>query len=323
MCRGPFVPAHWTALGLQAAALGEAGPMAYNLCLIWANGLFLYVLTAWAATRLYRRGFNRIVTGGTLRRRYGGAWLDNALSRLLFFLDPQTRLLIVKDFRTFRRDPAQWAQILIFLGLAVLYFSNVRRFYEQDIGKPFQNFISLINLTATAFLMCAYTGRFIFPMLSLEGRKFWILGLLPLQRDRLLWGKFAFATTGALLVSEFLVVFSNLMLNMPWQIILVHALTVVILSVGLSGLAVGLGACMPNFRETDPSNIAVGFGGTLNLVAGLLLLVVVIVLMVVPVHFLHAAQPDEPLGFDRLPVWLWLAYVVGAALGLTAIWLPL
>ena len=38
---------------------------------------------------------------------------------------------------------------------------------------------------------------------------------------------------------------------------------------GLSGLSVGLGAIVPNFRETDPSKIAVGFGGTLNLVAGL------------------------------------------------------
>ena len=139
--------------------------------------------------------------------------------------------MIVKDFRTFRRDPAQWAQILIFLGLAVLYFSNVRQFYEQDIGRPFQNGISLLNLTATAFLMCAYTGRFIFPLLSLEGRKFWILGLLPLQRDRLLWGKFAFAMTSSVLVAEFLVVFSNLMLNMPWQIIVVHALTVVLVLV--------------------------------------------------------------------------------------------
>jgi len=36
---------------------------------------------------------------------------------------------------------------------------------------------------------------------------------------------------------------------------------------------------MPNFQETDPSKIAVGFGGTLNLVAGLLFLVLTLVLM--------------------------------------------
>lgn len=314
----PWMPAHWIAQGLQSAAIDQPATMAYYLALVWSNGLFLYVLTAWAAKKLYRRGYNRVVTGGTLRRRYGGQWLDNLLGRLLFFLDPQTRLLIIKDFRTFRRDPAQWAQIVIFLGLAVLYFYNIRSFYEQDIGRTFRNGISLLNLAATGFLMCAYTGRFIFPMLSLEGRKFWILGLLPMQRDRLLWGKFAFSATGALLVSEFLVVFSNLMLNMPAHMIGIHAATIAVVAFGLSGLSVGIGACIPNFRETDPSKIAVGFGGTLNLVAGLLLLVVVIGLMAGPWHLALALEtPLEARSVSAIPWWVWagsgLGYLAGAA----------
>ena len=95
--------------------------------------------------------------------------------------------MIIKDFRTFRRDPVQWAQVLIFTGLLTLYFANTRRFYNEDLGRAYQNGVSLLNLAATALLLCSYTGRFIFPMLSLEGRKFWILGLLPLPRERLLW----------------------------------------------------------------------------------------------------------------------------------------
>ena len=35
---------------------------------------------------------------------------------------------------------------------------------------------------------------------------------------------------------------------------------------GLSAIAVGLGAMMPDLREQSPSKIAAGFGGTLNLV---------------------------------------------------------
>jgi len=321
---GPWMPAHWMAQGLQSAAREEVGDMFYNLALVWSNGLFLYVVTAWLAGRSYRRGFNRVFTGGTLKRRYGGGRLDAALGKFLFFLDPQTRLLIVKDFRTFRRDPAQWAQILIFIGLAVLYFSNIRRFYEQEIGKAFQNGISLLNLVATSFLMCAYTGRFIFPLLSLEGRKFWILGLLPFERQRLLWGKFAFSATGCLLVGEFLVIFSNLMLTMPWHIIAIHVVTMAVLALGLSGLSVGLGACLPNFRESDPSKIAVGFGGTLNLVAGLLLLVVVIVLMAGPWHLQLAASESRGETPLTVPVaMLWGGLIVGMSVGIAAVILPL
>ena len=318
--RERLVPVQWISLGLMAAAVGEPDTMVYYLALVWSNGLMLYLGTVWLARKLFRRGFNGVATGGTLRKRYGGGWIDNALGRLVFFLDRQTRLLIIKDFRTFRRDPAQWLQVLIFLGLGVLYFSKMRYFYDKDIGRPFQNGISLLTLTATGFLMCAYTGRFIFPMLSLEGRKFWILGLLPLERDRLLWGKFAFSATGCVFLAEFLVVFSDLMLGMPWTVLLVHVLAVGVLALGLSGLSVGLGACMPNFRETDPSKIAVGFGGTLNLVAGLFFLIVVIGTMAAPFHLVLATpDPDKA----RFGWWPWVGVVFGLVVGALTIIVPL
>jgi ABC-2 type transport system permease protein len=239
-------------------------------------------------------------------------------------LAPQTRLLIIKDFRTFRRDPAQWAQILIFVGLASLYFTNVGRFQQQDISHTTQkNIISVLNLSATAFLLCAYTGRFIYPMLSLEGRKFWILGLLPLQRDRLLLGKFAFSAFGSLLIAEFVVIFSNLMLNAGWITIGLHALAVAILALGLSGLSVGLGASMPNFQERDPSKLAVGFGGTLNLVAGLLYLIVVLGVMVVPWHVHIALQGNDLEVSTWIVGWLVAGVAAGIVLGVTAVVVPL
>jgi len=319
---GRLTPFQWISRGLMTAAREEFSQTLYYLALVWSNGLFLYVVAAWLGKKLYRRGFNRVATGGTLRKRYGGHWLDAIAERVLFFLDPRTRLLIVKDFRTFRRDPAQWAQVIIFLGLGVLYFANMRRFYEQDIGRSFKNGISLLTLLATAFLICAYTGRFIFPMLSLEGKKFWVLGLLPLDRDRLVWGKFAFSAAGCLVAGEFVVLFSNLMLNMPWQIMTVHAIAIGCVAVGLSGLSVGLGAIMPNFRETDPSKIAVGFGGTLNLVAGLLLLLVIVAAMALPFHIVLAATPESP--YERgVPPWLWGLVAAAGVFAALATFLPL
>lgn len=318
--QGPLAPNHWMTRGLVAAARGDFEVSSYCLALVWSNSLFLYVATAWLAKRLYRRGYNRVWAGGQLRRRYSGHWLDRALSGLVFFLDPQTKLLIVKDFRTFRRDPAQWAQVLIFLGLICLYFSNMRRFYQEDIGRNFQNGVSIINLVATSLLLCSYTGRFIYPMLSLEGQKFWVLGLLPLRRERLLWGKFAFSATWSLLTAEFLIVFSDLMLGMPAFVVVTHALAVAVLALGLSGISVGLGAWMPNFRESDPSKIAVGFGGTLNLVAGLLFLLVVILTMAAPAH-LRLAYPGS-VAPDSY-AWLLPGTVLGLLAGAIAVIVPL
>jgi ABC-2 type transport system permease protein len=321
--QGPLSPNHWLSQGIQAAARGDAVKLTYFLALIWSNGLLLYVIVMWISRHLYRRGFDRLAAGGSLRRRYGGQRIDYALDRLVGFLDPRTRLLIIKDFRTFRRDPAQWAQVLIFTGLMILYFTNLRRFYHEQLSESYQNGVSLMNLAATALLLCAYTGRFIFPMLSLEGRKFWILGLLPLERYRLLWGKFAFSATWSLLTAAFLVAFSDFMLGMPGYLIVVHLATVTVLALGLSGLSVGLGAVMPNFRESDPSKIAVGFGGTLNLIVSLLFLLAIIALMAAPWH-LQTAPIQKRAWLEVLLAW-WLpgGMIAGLVVGGAAVMLPL
>lgn len=323
--RGLLVPSAWVARGLRAAARSDLDRTAYYLALVWSNGLMLYLLTAAASARLYRRGYNRLATGGTLRRRYGGAWLDRGVEALLPFVRRSTRLLLVKDFRTFRRDPQQWAQILIFTGLMSVYFTNIRRLFPGDIDWAHQNFLSLLNLSTVCLLVCTYTGRFIYPLLSLEGRKFWVLGLLPLDREQLLWGKFAFSTTMVLGIAEALVVLSDLMLGMPWAAVGLHALTVAVLSAGLSGLSVGIGALLPNFREVDPSKIAVGFGGTLNLVAGLAFLLAELLLLDLPWHLGHGVDDPESAGllarFGRELVAGGVA--AGLALGAATVVVPL
>lgn len=321
--RGALMPNHWVGAGLRAAGRGDLAEAGSNLALVWSNGLLCYLLAALASVPLYRRGFNRIATGGDLRRRFGGHRLDKLLDSLMPFVNPKTRLLIVKDFRTFRRDPQQWAQVLILSTLMVLYVMNIRRMFVGDIGWIYKNGVSMLNLSAVSLLLCTYTGRFIYPMLSLEGRKFWILGLLPLQREQLLWGKFTFSTVGTLPPALGLVLLSDLMLGMPASIILLHAATVMVLAVGLSAISVGLGACLPNFRETDPSKIAVGFGGTLNLVLCLSYLLLVIILMSGTWHASMALRkPEDGLTPGGI-IFVAMGLLLGAACTLVAVFVPL
>jgi ABC-2 type transport system permease protein len=316
--RSLWLPSGWVARGLMAAGRGDLSTTGYYMALVWSNGLFLYLVAAWAASLLYRRGFSRVTTGGDLRRKHGGMWLDRALEAMLPFVHPKTRLMIVKDFRTFRRDPQQWGQVVLFTGLLVLYFSNIRRLFISDLEWSFQNGISLLNLGSIALLLSAYTGRFIYPLLSLEGRKFWILGLLPLERDRLLWGKFYFSMVGGMLLSSAMVLLSDVMLEMPPEATVIHLVVVNVLAAGLSGISVGLGAVLPNFRESDPSKIAVGFGGTINLIAGLGFLLLVLALMALPWHLFMAtvSSSDRPRSVFMYPI---VGIGIGAGLVVAAL----
>ncbi len=314
--RSRIAPSHWMTEALQATARGELREAALPAAMIWANGLFAYLIATAIARGLYRRGYNRLATGGNLRRRYGGHWLDLLLRGTLAALDPQTQLLIVKDFRTFRRDPVQWAQVVIFAVLVLLYIANSRQFTQMGIGESFGHGVSLMNLTATAMLMCAFMGRFIFPLISLEGRKFWILGLLPMRRDRLIWGKFYFAASGGLFVCIWLILVGDSLLGVDGLTMVFHLINIVVLAAGLSGLSVGLGAVMPNFRESDPSKIAVGFGGTLNLVAGLFYLLVTIGLISAPCAMIRIFSAGQPLSTSATIVMILLA---GLGVGLSVV----
>jgi ABC-2 type transport system permease protein len=79
-----------------------------------------------------------------------------------------------------------------------------------------------------------------------------------------------------------LTVISSLLLHLPWQKVTAFALAIALMSAALSGLAVGLGALFPNFKEDNPSKIVSGFGGTLCLVVSFLYITICVALFALP-----------------------------------------
>ena len=331
-----WLPSTWLTNGLLEAARIPTAVLtsdvtdlpivqsALYLALLISNALFLHVLTVWAAKRLFRTSYANFACRRTRRRPVRGAIWDRIAGALLFPFPEPLQLLIMKDWQLLRRDPVQWSQFLIFFGLLGLYFLNVDRFNNphSDIGYiTWINMVSFLNLAVVGLILSTFTTRFIYPMISLEGHCFWILGLLPVERDTILWSKFWFASLGSWLPCGLLVLLSDMMLNVPWLVIGVHQLTCVLLCLGLASIAVGFGAMMPNFHERSPSKIAAGFGGTLNLVLSALYIMVVVVLTALPCHFylLAGKGPWGSAFFSEEYLKMWLIGGTGAAIVVGAI----
>jgi ABC-2 type transport system permease protein len=294
------------------------------LALLVSNALLLHVLTVWAAKRWFRPSYAAFMCHGTRRRTIRRSISDSVASLLLSGFPQPIRLLLIKDWRLLRRDPVQWSQFLIFFGLLGLYFLNVDRFnnHQSDIGyMTWINMVSFLNLAVVGLILSTFTTRFIYPMISLEGQCFWILGLLPIDRDTILWSKFWFASLGSWVPCSLLVLLSDVMLNVPLMVIAVHQLTCILLCLGLASIAVGFGAMMPNFHETSPSKIAAGFGGTLNLVLSALYIMLVVVLTALPCHFylLAGKGPWGAAFVDPQYLRMWLVVGTGAAILVGAI----
>lgn len=327
-CQNPLLPSRWMSKGLVEAARRNWGEGLFYLGVISAHAGVAYLLAAVIARDLYRSSYSRVQGERSSKRRVGGYGLDEVFHRVFGFLPRPIRLLILKDLRTFRRDPAQWSQFLIFFGLLALYFLSIRR-VGYDTQKPYwRNLISFLNLGVTALILSTFTSRFIFPLLSLEGRNFWVLGLLPLSRSSILWGKFAFASGISLVATEILVVLGDLMLRMSPTMIVLHMGMVMILCLGLSGISVGLGARLPNLKEDDPSRIAAGFGGTLNLLVSLVFILAIVTSLALPCHLYFLGQDELSAGQFTLNerqfrIWLGVAIGVSLLIGIVGTILPL
>ena len=60
-------------------------------------------MATWIAKRIYRTAYDRLAGSGRGKKIYKTNRLDRVMESLVFYLDPRTRVLVVKDFRTFLR----------------------------------------------------------------------------------------------------------------------------------------------------------------------------------------------------------------------------
>lgn len=288
--RNPIYPSVWLTEGILAASAENYSRVGFYFLLMVSNAMFFIMVSYLVAGKLFRPCYNLISSAGGKKFVGGRDLVDQFLFRSLFFLRKPMRYMIIKDFKNFVRDPVQWSQLLIFLGLLAIYILNIRNLnYEIDV--PFWKIIiTYLNLVSVSLTLTTFTSRFIYPQISLEGRRFWILGILPLNRKDLLMAKFLFSFGGTLILSEIMIFLSCWMVEVPMDLALLNGVLMIFICLGLAGLSVGLGAIYPNFQEENPSKIVSGFGGTLNLVMSLFYVVLMVVLQVVPVYFYYVKE---------------------------------
>jgi ABC-2 type transport system permease protein len=277
----PLLPSTWMTKAMISLAQQDYRECFFQFMLLLSTTLFLGCIGHILSANKYDRAWSIIHSTDSGKSFWRLRWLPG-LANLLFFLKPQNRLFLEKDIRIFVRDVLQWSQFGILLGLLLIYILNLRTLRYDQQAVFWKHVIATLNLTATALTLCTFASRFIFPLLSLEGKRLWLLGVMPIKRSGILLAKFILASVVLLITSEILVILSCYMLRLPWLLASVHAITILGITVGVAGLSVGLGAIYPTFHEDSPAKIVSGFGGTLNLVLSLVFVLVMVVIQFVP-----------------------------------------
>lgn len=284
----PILPNFWLTKGILAAGNACARGISFEASvpylkdyfywfgMLSSTSLMIILVSYWLISPLFYKGWalSRESASSTVAVSSGSIF--SYIEASLFFLPRQIKSLITKDLKTFWRDPAQWTQLVILFGLLFIYVANLRNVAFQSGGLINLNFpkwkmiLSFFNLAATCFIISILTTRFVYPMLSLEGKQYWIIGLAPLSREKIVWQKYWLCFFTTVILSEILIFFSNRILDVDLFMSIYGMITIFIMSFGLTGLSVGLGAATPNFKEDNPARIANGLGGTLNVIISML-----------------------------------------------------
>lgn len=321
----PWLPSTWFFDSLKASLSGSTKSAFFHSALSWSFAITMIFVMNWVSGAIYFRGLSKAQTAssrffsslGFRSQRYGF---------FLKFLSGPTRAFAVKEIKTFFRDQTQWSQIFLVAALIVIYLYNfsVLPLDKSAIKMEYlQNLISFLNMGLAAFVLSAVSARFVFPAVSLEGDAFWIVKSSPVSIRTFLWIKFFVYFFPLLILSEILIIATNILLDVTPFIMIISILTIFFMAPGIIAMGIGLGAIYPDFHSENPVQSVTSFGGLIYMTLCIGFIGLVIVLEAGPVYniFMTGIRGRSLSTFQ----WIWLigSFAIVLVICVAAILIPM
>lgn len=310
----PWLPSAWAANAIVAGVHYDADPLRYlvNAGRLWALAILAWVVAIAIADRTYRRAWQSAQESLGVRRgvRLASRWLPRGGGAYT--------AVLLKDFKVFVREPSQWGQILLLASLVLIYVFNLSRI-PPDLTRGLRSLLFFLNLGFIGLILTAVAARFLFPLVSLEGKSFELLRLAPVSMERYLWTRLAAGIAPLVILGLALVGFSVPMLGTDPFMAFVAAGTVIGMTGAIGALALGCGAGFAQFRISNPEEIITSLGGFVFMVLSTLYVCVVIWLESQPVRVYYlAALFRRPFQAHGLAVAAFSAAVVLTGIAVVA-----
>jgi len=298
-----WLPSNWLANSLeQALTFNRHKGIWLEATLLYSTAASLGSLAYLILESVFARAFSRCAG---VKREIRSQPLQRGILRFLpsRLCHWRTFALLAKDFKVYTRDTTHMLQMALLIGICVLYLYHLQIFAQvrelpEDMRIFWQMFLLVGNIAVGAFVVTAICTRFAFPSISLEGSAFWMISSSPLALTDLIRNKFHFWLVPTILLSVTFLGSSSYILGMNWRFTMLSILAAIIVSYGVVGLAVGLGAYFADFDWEHPSQLAAGFGSLVFMLLGvgsILTSLVPITTIALMVQLQLSSHTDEPL----------------------------
>lgn len=317
-----FLPSEWMTRVLMEVLRGNGAPGLTTLLLI-STGPALVVMVGWLAGWIYSEGWSKAQEGRRARISRSGpfGFLVEVASRAF---PSSMRAMVIKDVKTFFRDTTQWSQLFLLGAIMVVYVFNFRvlPLGELPVSRfKLVNYVSFVNLALAAFVVAAVAARFVFPMVSLEGRAWWIIRSSPLEMWPYLWSKFVISFVPLAAIAEIILGVTNYLLGVSPFMAALGSWSVLVLTFGITGMGVGMGAMHPRFHVENAAQISVSYGGVVYMIAALGVIAGSVVILVTPtVAIFQERLHNQPVS-DFLWGALFVALVIITAGSVALAWI--
>jgi ABC-2 type transport system permease protein len=317
----PFLPTTWVFDALRASLEGKVSASVFHTALMWSFTATLWFVVVAIADRIYFEGFSKTQTSQVRLYRKG-----SAIDRLTALLPGQIRAYATKEIKTFLRDQSQWSQLFLIAALVFIYVYNfkVLPLERSPIKTAYlQNLLAFLNMGLALFVLTAITGRFAYPAVSTEKDAFWLVKTSPGSLRNFLWIKFFIYYTPLLVLTEFLILATNILLDVTPFMMFLSTATVFFLVPGIVAIGIGIGAAYPDFKAENPTQSVTSYGGLLFMILSAGLIIAVTVVEAGPVYHIFMADFWE----KKLTIWqgLWAvgSFAAVVLLSLAAVFLPM
>ena len=317
----PFLPSSWVYDSIRAALSGSFGSSLFFTALALSfTGLIVFILVL-LSDAIYFRGFSK--TQNAPARLFKKNVIGD---RIFNFLPGPVKSFTVKEIKTFLRDQTQWTQIFLIAALVVIYVYNfkVLPLDKSPIRTVYlQNLFSFLNMGLALFVLTAVTARFAYPAVSMEREAFWLVKSSPLSLRTFLWIKFFIYYFPLLILTEVLIIATNILLRVTPFMMAMSTLTVFFIVPGIVALGVGLGAAYPDFKAENPTQTITSFGGLVFMIVCAGYIGLVVLIEAGPVYSLFMAGIRNRA--ISLYTWIWIfgSFTLVLILSVLAISLPM
>ena len=275
-----LTPPRWASEILMATLLDRPTPT-LELAMLLTGAIGLFGISRWLTTWLHDTGRSRAQEARNARLAKAG-WLDVVLNIWTRPLSAEARAIVIKDVKTFFRDPAQWTQVFLVASIVAIAIVSVASLPLDVFRGPWMatwvNSLTFLMLALVGLVMAALAARFQFSAVSTEGRGFWVVRTSPLTGEQFLWAKAWPGLPPMILIGEILALSSARLLGADGVLMWISFGTALLMALGISGIAIGMGAVWPDFKADNAARVASGPAGLLFMAVSVSLVLLVLTL---------------------------------------------